>query len=210
MWCVPALLQTFFNKSVSFSCGVIYFCPSCDRGSVFKGRCLFSFFPSLGGAEVKESSRVVRAVHREVQPRGRRVWAEDERVRPGQLRLQLGLKPLLSLSPTLWFTDLCISASLGLDFSLRILPPHENSLLSVRLSSYILLCPKKETSAPDSQTPTDLCTHPATLLVTFNHRLCTSMVTAAVTMEIFNKPRWAALCFRFEMATRISATNYLL
>lgn len=25
MWCVPALLQTFFNKSVSFSCGVIYF-----------------------------------------------------------------------------------------------------------------------------------------------------------------------------------------
>lgn len=47
---------------------------------------LILFFSlSPGGAQVQEGGRVFCAVHREVQPRRRRVWAEDERVLPGQL-----------------------------------------------------------------------------------------------------------------------------
>lgn len=41
-------------------------------------------------------------MHREVQSRGRRVWAEDERVLPGQFWVHLGQGPLFFAAPTLW------------------------------------------------------------------------------------------------------------
>lgn len=66
-----------------------FWCQVCERG-VRSQRRLFFLSLSPGGAQVQESGRVFCAVHREVQPRRRRVWAEDERVLPGQL---LPLRP---------------------------------------------------------------------------------------------------------------------
>lgn len=63
--------------------------------------------PSPGGAEVQESGRVAGGVRREVQPRGRRVRAEDERVLPGR-RSPSRVKSYMSL-----FLFICLTRCSG-------------------------------------------------------------------------------------------------
>lgn len=73
--------------------------------------------------------------------------------------------------------------------------------------------PKKCKTQPpvliNNHPPAHTHNKPYTLLITFNRCLHISMVTAAVSMEIFNKPQWVLLYFTCEMMTGILVTNYL-
>lgn len=119
-------------------------------------------------------------------------------------------------SPTFWcgvffYVFLFLFCFISMTHPLCNLPPHKNSILSFHLLSCITPSPKLESTTPrllNTHPPAHTCTS-CTPLITFNHILHTSMVTAAVAMEIFNKPQWVRLCFTFEMMTEILLTNYL-
>lgn len=114
----------------------------------------------------------------------------------------------LSFSPTLWCDVLMyflFSVSLLPSLTLSVTSHHTTPVLS--FSFVILHHTSPKSGKPQPPTPKHpLARTSCTPLITFNHCLHTSMVTAAVSMEIFNKPKWVRLCFTCE----IIVTNYLL